>query len=139
MRGVSYEKNVCAELSGAPDRGYAAGLRVLPPSEALSSRSGICIETALLVASALQSANMNAMIIITPGHAQVALETWEGSGEYYLLETTKLPFTAQEADINAFCSLLTADEWTEYLNRDGVCVIDCALAPSLNIRGLIGH
>ena len=43
------------------------------------------------------------MIIITPGHAQVALETWEGSGEYYLLETTKLPFTAQEADINAFC------------------------------------
>ena len=94
MRGVSYEKNVCAELSGAPDRGYAAGLRVLPPSEVLSSRSGICIETALLVASALQSANMNAMIIITPGHAQVALETWEGSGEYYLLETTKLPFTA---------------------------------------------
>ena len=69
----------------------------------------------------------------------MALETWEGSGEYYLLETTKLPFTAQEADINAFCSLLTADEWTEYLNRDGVYVIDCALVPSLNIRGLIGH
>ena len=95
--------------------------------------------TKLLVASALQSANMNAMIIITPGHAQVALETWEGSGEYYLLETTKLPFTAQEADINAFCSLPTADEWKEYLDKDGVYVIDCALASSLNIRGLVGQ
>ena len=79
------------------------------------------------------------MIIITPGHAQVALETWEGSGEYYLLETTKLPFTAQEADINAFCSLLMADQWTEYLAGDGVYVIDCALASSLKIRGLIGQ
>ena len=118
---------------------FGANQRVLPPAEVLSSRSGICIETALLVASALQSANMNAMIIITPGHAQVALETWEGSGEYYLLETTKLPFTAEEADINVFCSLPTADEWKEYLDRDGVYVIDCALASSLNIRGLVGQ
>ena len=118
---------------------FGANQRVLPPAEVLSSRSGICIETALLVASALQSANMNAMIIITPGHAQVALETWEGSGEYYLLETTKLPFTAEEADINAFCSFPTADEWKEYLDRDGVYVIDCALASSLNVRGLVGH
>ena len=39
MRGVSYEKNVCAELSGAPDRGCAAGGRVLTPSEVLSRRS----------------------------------------------------------------------------------------------------
>ena len=118
---------------------FGANQRVLPPSRVLSSRSGICIETALLVASALQSANMNAMMIITPGHAQVALETWEGSGEYYLLETTKLPFTAAEADISAFCSLPTADEWTEYLAGEGVYVIDCALASSLNIRGLIGQ
>ena len=118
---------------------FGANQRVLPPSEVLSSRSGICIETALLVASALQSANMNAMIIITPGHAQVALETWEGSGEYYLLETTKLPFTATQADIDSFCSLPTADEWTEYLDRDGAYVIDCALASTLNIHGLIGQ
>ena len=118
---------------------FGANQRVLPPAEVLSSRSGICIETALPVASALQSANMNAMIIITPSHAQVALETWEGSGEYDLLETTKLPFTAEEADINVFCSLPTADEWKEYLDRDGAYVIDCALASSLNIRGLVGQ
>ena len=118
---------------------FGANQRVLPPSQVLSSRSGICIETALLVASALQSADMNAMILILPGHAQVALETWEGSGEYYLLETTKLPFTATEADISAFCALPTAEEWTEYLDGDGVYVIDCALASSLNIRGLIGQ
>ena len=36
---------------------FGANQRVLPPSEVLSSRSGLCIETALLVASALQSAN----------------------------------------------------------------------------------
>ena len=71
---------------------------MLTPDALIQSRSGICIETALLMASALQSAQMHAMIIITPGHAQVALETWENSGTYYLLETTMLPYNATEEE-----------------------------------------
>ena len=51
----------------------------------------------------------------------------------------KLPFTATQADIDSFCSLPSAEGWTEYLDRDGAYVIDCALASTLNIHGLIGQ
>ena len=114
----------------------AARSGVLTPDAVIQSRSGICIETALLMASALQSAQMHAMIIITPGHAQVALETWENSGTYYLLETTMLPYNATEEETMTFARFLTADEWREYLSGDGVYVIDCDLAQTLGIRGL---
>ena len=115
---------------------FGGSQRVLTPDAVIQSRSGICIETALLMASALQSAQMHAMIIITPGHAQVALETWENSGTYYLLETTMLPYNATEEETMAFARFLTADEWREYLSGDGVYVIDCDLAQTLRIRGL---
>ncbi len=117
---------------------FGASQRILSPSEVLNGRSGICVETALLVASALQSADMHPVLIITPGHAQVALETWKGSGEYFLLETTTLPFDFSEEDIDNYIVLPTADEWNNYLNRDGVYVIDCSLGTTLNIHGLIG-
>ena len=84
---------------------FGGSQRVLTPDAVIQSRSGICIETALLMASALQSAQMHAMIIITPGHAQVALETWENSGTYYLLETTMLPYNATEEGNDALCPL----------------------------------
>ena len=115
---------------------FGGSQRVLTPDAVIQSRSGICIETALLMASALQSAQMHAMIIITPGHAQVALETWENSGTYYLLETTMLPYNATEEETMPFARFLTADEWREYLSGDGVYVIDCDLAQTLGIRGL---
>lgn len=115
---------------------FGGSQRVLTPDAVIQSRSGICIETALLMASALQSAQMHAMIIITPGHAQVALETWENSGTYYLLETTMLPYNATEEETMAFARYLTAEEWREYLSGDGVYVIDCDLAQTLGIRGL---
>lgn len=101
----------------------------------IQNRSGICIETALLMASALQSAQMHAMIIITPGHAQVALETWENSGTYYLLETTMLPYNATEEETMPG-PLPDGGRMAEYLSGDGVYVIDCDLAQTLGIRGL---
>lgn len=63
---------------------------VLLPEEVLEQRSGLCVETALTVASALQSADMHTFLVFPPGHAQVAVETWRGSGEYFLVETTAL-------------------------------------------------
>ncbi len=66
---------------------------ILFPDQVLSNKSGLCIETALLIASALQSADFNTYIILTlsPGHAQVAVEIYPGTGQYFLIETTKLP------------------------------------------------
>lgn len=115
---------------------FGAFQRVLTPDRVIESRSGICIETAILTASALQSANMHAMVLILPGHAQVALETWRDSGQYFLLETTTLPLSASEEDLDAFCTPLTSDEWREYLQNKVTYVIDCDLAKALNIKGL---
>ena len=101
---------------------FGGSQRVLTPTAVIQSRSGICIETALLMASALQSAQMHAMIIITPGHAQVALETWENSGTYYLLETTMLPYNATEEETMAFARFLTADRMAGVsLRRRRIC------------------
>ncbi len=110
--------------------------RILTPDKVIESRSGICVETALLMASALQSMDMHAMILVLPGHAQVALETWTDSGEYVLLETTKLPYSGSENGADGFVRYLTPDEWQNYLSGDGIYVIDCDLARVLDIRGL---
>ena len=110
--------------------------RVLTPDAVVRQRSGICIETALLVASALQSADMHAMVLIVPGHAQVALESWSASGQYLLLETTLLPFTGADGQLGQFVSVLSNEEWASYLSQDGTYVIDCDLARELGIRGL---
>jgi len=115
--------------------------RVLLPDDVLSSKSGICIETSLVMASALQSAGMHAMLIFPPGHAQVAVETWQGSGEYYLVETTVLPFTAYDDYANVV-RYMDSDEWLDYLsdpwqNGSGPCyVLDCDLATKLGIVAL---
>ena len=66
---------------------------ILLPEQVLEQQSGLCIETSLTVASALQSAGMHAFLVLPPGHAQVAVEIWDsgnGSGEYFLIETTAL-------------------------------------------------
>lgn len=115
--------------------------RVLLPDEVLRSKSGVCIETALVMASALQSANMHVMLVFPPGHAQVAVETWENSGEYYLVETTALPFS-QEDDWDRVIQFLDSEEWEAYLqdpwkDGSGPCyVVDCAYANRLGFVGL---
>ena len=115
---------------------FGAQQRVLTPDAVVRSKSGICIETALLVASVLQSADMHPMVLILPGHAQVALETWEGSGQYVLLETTLLPFTGADGQVMQYITTMPNDEWESYLADDGTYVIDCDLASVLGIRGL---
>lgn len=119
--------------------------RVLMPDAVLASQSGICIETAVLMASVLQSADMHPMIVFTPGHAQVAVESWSGSGQYFLIETTNLPFDASVDDMNTLTALYSSEDWTEYLSQSSqkaqqsggmVYIVDCDLAKILNIKGL---
>lgn len=69
-----------------------ADQRVLTPSAVFEKRQALCIESSLVMASALLSAGMHPMLVITPGHAQVAVETYADSGQYFLIETTQLPY-----------------------------------------------
>ncbi|MBP5354413.1 MAG: hypothetical protein J6Y67_04660 [Lachnospiraceae bacterium] len=112
---------------------------ILFPSEVLETRSGLCIETSLVVASALQSAGMHAFLVFPEGHAQVAVETWSGSGEYLLIETTALTSgnNSRQIFINGATSLinnqypdgpieyLTDSEWHEYLENEVEYIVDC--------------
>lgn len=120
---------------------------VLLPADVLEQKSGLCIETSLTVASALQSAGMHAFIVLPPGHAQVAVEIWNGNGEdtsgtgqYFLIETTALSdnWNNQNVfidDANALLeekvlnsspiTYMNADTWYEYLSAEGTYVIDC--------------
>lgn len=118
------------------------GQHILLPSEVLEQKAGLCIETSLVVASALQSAGFHTYIVMPTGHAQVAVELWEDTGEYFLIETTDLPnslsdiaaygnyqFFDGEYDENAFYPVmyLPQDAWAEMIESDPeYYVIDCA-------------
>jgi hypothetical protein len=116
--------------------------RVLLPDKVLSSGSGICIETAILFASVIQSAEMHAMIIFLPGHAQVAVETGYRSGEYYLVETTLLPFLGGDEELDSLITYKTAEEWELYLadpwgdGSGGAYVVDCDLVQVLGFKAI---
>ena len=116
--------------------------RVKLPADTLSSRSGLCIETSLVMASALQSSGMHVMLIFPPGHAQVAVEAWPGTGDYFLIETTMLPMDANNEGWNYAVEYLTKDEWWGYLSGDGpytlgpCYVVDCELGEKLGIRAI---
>ncbi len=132
--GVKYN------MDGFSMSGQDALQRVRFPEDVLNDKSGLCIETSLTIASALQSAEMHAMIVMPPGHAQVAVETWTGSGDYFLIETTVLPnkvndfinYIAYLFDENGRVDIsnnpetvrfLSQAEWEEYL--EDCYVLDC--------------
>ena len=118
------------------------------PEEVINKKSGLCIETSLVIASALQSMGMHAMIVMPTGHAQVAVEVWnngEGAGEYFLIETTCL---SDDWNNNAIVvkyaeymvengvdginpeylpvAYLDASQWNAYITSDpNMYIIDC--------------
>jgi len=116
--------------------------RVKLPADTIKTRSGVCVETALVMASALQSAGMHCMLVFPPGHAQVAVEAWPYSGDYFLIETTNLPMAQDEDDWDWTVMYLTKDEWLGYLSGEGpytngeCYVVDCDLGAKLGIRAL---
>ena len=145
---------------------FTSDQHVLTPDAVVKKKQGLCIETSLLMASCLMSADMHPMIIITPSHAQVAVETYAGSGQYFLIETTTLPYSGINSKYDykdgAFwngllASAKTSDgqtyiwttsgaskEWETYfqnvgnknLDFNGIFVIDCDLQKTMEIQGL---
>lgn len=113
--------------------------RIATPSEVLKSASGLCVETSVTLASALQAMNMHAVLILLPGHCQVAVETWYDSGEYLLIETTALENAASaytDEDFDNVIIPLSKDEWRLYLSQDGYTAIDCDLSRQLQITSI---
>lgn len=118
---------------------------ILLPDDVLEQRGGLCIETSLVVASALQSANMHAFLVFPPGHAQVAVEVWNGTGDnpvgtgqYFLIETTAISDNWEEAFKNGVKALMdykgpgsgpitymNQDSWNEYISQENTYLIDC--------------
>jgi hypothetical protein len=60
------------------------------PRESLRHRSANCIDGTVLMASLLEAASLHPAIVLVPGHAFLAWETWEGTDEWEYLETTMI-------------------------------------------------
>ena len=64
--------------------------RIRLPKDALALASANCIDGVVLMASALENISLNPFIVLIPGHAFLAWETWNGSNVIEAVETTML-------------------------------------------------
>lgn len=127
---------------------FTADQHVLTPDQVVASKSGLCVETSLLMASCLQSLGMHAILAFPPGHAQVLVETWTGSGSYLLVETTTLPYQGptltEERRIGPDSLLpmvVSSDTLDNYLallgcDLEDLYVVDCDLRAPMGMQGL---
>jgi hypothetical protein len=74
-------------LTTSPREGFAEQ-RVRVPRESLHDKQANCIDGTVLFASLIEAASMHAAIVIVPGHAFVAWQTWDDADEWRYLETT---------------------------------------------------
>lgn len=72
-----------------PEQGTASQ-RVRLPRESLADQEANCIDGAVLFASLLEGISLHPALVLVPGHAFVAWETWTGSNEWKFLETTMI-------------------------------------------------
>ncbi|QTA78707.1 Uncharacterized protein dnl_09370 [Desulfonema limicola] len=106
---ITYVNSV---ISFSPDQGFATQ-RVRLPRESLEDKQANCIDGTVLFASLLEGISMNPAIVIIPGHAFVAWETWNYSNEWNFLETTMIgTSTFEEA-----CA--SGEKTAEYYKKSG--------------------
>ncbi|MCW2569412.1 MAG: hypothetical protein JWN54_3509 [Mycobacterium sp.] len=84
--GITYINSV---IAFSPDEGGSTQ-RVRLPRESLADKEANCIDGTVLVASLLEALSMSPAIVVVPGHAFLAWETWQDSGEWRYLETTMI-------------------------------------------------
>ena len=82
-----------------PEEGFA-DQRVRLPRQALEEGQANCIDGTVLFASLLEAVSLSPAIVIVPGHAFVAWETWSDSGKWRHLETTVIG----SKDFDAACA-----------------------------------
>lgn len=85
--GITYVNSV---IDFTPDLGQA-NQRVRLPRESLEDHQANCIDGTVLFASLLEAISMSPAIVLIPGHAFLAYETWSGApDEWRYLETTMI-------------------------------------------------
>ncbi len=88
--GVTYINSV---IDFSPDDG-TAGQRVRLPADSLGDKGANCLDGTLLLASLLEAVSMSPGIVIIPGHAFLAYESWSSQpgkpAEWRYLETTMI-------------------------------------------------
>jgi hypothetical protein len=87
--------------------------RVRLPRESLSDKEANCIDGTVLFASLLEGISMSPAIVLVPGHAFLAWETWRGSGEWRHLETTMIGSSSFEQ------ACASAEQTAEAYQRSG--------------------
>lgn len=127
---------------------FGAAQHVLTPDQVIKGKSGLCIETSLLMASCLESLGMHTILAFPPGHAQVFVETWSGSGEYLLVETTALPYAGISLtddgviQYDEVLQLVVGNgNFDEYLSRMGceasdLYLVDSSLRVPMGLQGI---
>lgn len=84
--GITYVNSV---IDFNPDQGFASQ-RVRLPRESLADGQANCIDGTVLMASLLEGISINPAVVIVPGHAFLAWETWRNSDKWRFLETTMI-------------------------------------------------
>lgn len=82
--GITYVNSV---VTFDPEDG-SGSQRVRLPRESLEEGSANCLDATLLFASLLEAMSLRPALVLVPGHAVVAWETWPDSAEWCHLETT---------------------------------------------------
>jgi hypothetical protein len=84
-----------------PDQG-SSSQRVRLPRESLDDQEANCIDGTVLMASLLEGISLNPAIVLVPGHAFLAWETWSDDDKWQYLETTMIrSHTFEEACASA--------------------------------------
>lgn len=83
---ITYVNSV---IAFSPEEG-AWNQRVRLPRESLKDQEANCIDGTVLFASLLEGISLNPAIVVVPGHALVAWESWKESGLWEYLETTMI-------------------------------------------------
>lgn len=111
--------------------------RVTLPTETLSSKSGICIDLSVVVASALQSIDMRPMIVLTPGHARVAVEIFD-TGHYFMIEATNITeeIPDRQSEYDEFLEYMTPAKWKQLVQQEGTYIIDCSMSSAFGYTPL---
>lgn len=128
--GVRYDAGAYSNSNA-----YLALQSVKLPKEVIEKKSGLCVETSLLLSSVLMNEGMHCFLLFPPGHCQVAVETTANSGEYFLVETTILPVT--DSNVENVVTYMTAAQMEAYIcsayDRE-VYVVDCDMVDDLDFQ-----
>lgn len=111
--GIHYVNSV---LSNSLQDGLASQ-RVRLPSESLAHQEANCLDGTVLFASLLEAISLNPAIVLVPGHAFLAWESWVRSNQWQFVETTMLG--SSDYDEAAERGRQTAERYSEAAQVSG--------------------